>query len=239
MAGIKRAFRRRLVWTLVAAVLAAATLTGCGDKDQQPDDDAVAGELTHLSTTWLAGFGAPSTDDLGCQWSGFDVEATPSDDLEACMQPTANGMSLRVRNQTGVPVTISGPGILRFQPVDSHDTVDIPLAAWYGDRFTYKPNVVTGVMTVLQDQLEDARAPEILKWLRCTVQDGIKCLADQAPELLPEKVRIGDLTVPLQQIAKLLTNLWDHRDLVKAFVGPIIGQDGGTLTLRPAARQTA
>ena len=231
MAHIKRALQRRLLWTLVAAVLAAATLTGCHGKDQQPTDDAVVGELTQLSTTRLAGFAAPSSTNLLCLWTGFHVDAAPSDDLEACLQPNGNGMSLRVRNRTGVPVTISGPGIFSF-PVQPHATADISLTAWQdGLSFTYKPNLVAGVMTVVEDQIQDARAPQVLKWLRCTVQ-GIDCLAGQAAELLPEKVRIGDLTVPLQQLAKLVTNVWEHRDLARAVVGHVTGEEGGTLTLR-------
>jgi hypothetical protein len=267
MADLKRALRRRLVWTLVAVVLATATLTGCDDKDQQPaadndavvtsaadndavvtsgaDNDAVVGELTRLSTDWLEGFGAPTSTDPGCRRFRYDVDVTAgtgstrSDDVEACVLPNGKSWSLRVYNKTGVPITISGRGIFLIWTAQPNATVEIPLTDWHdGDRFTYKPNVVLGAMMVLQEQIKDARVPKLLKPLKCASQPIEDCLVSQAPRFLTKKVTIGHLTVPLQQIAELLANLWEHRDLVQAFMDHVTGEEGGgtlTLTLRQAA----
>jgi len=253
MAGSKRAFRRRLVWTLVTAVLAAATLTGCGgDKDQQPppappapqstgsqpDKATILEELGRISMSWLNGFGEPSTADLGCPRSGYEVVVTGAGaaDLKACLQSRGNRWSLRVRNQTGVPITISGAGVIWVWTVQPNATADIPFTTWrVGNSLTYKPNVAAGVMMALNDQLKDKRTPQVMKWLQCPSQGFEDCLVSQAPEFLPEKVRIGKVTVPVQQVAKLLTALWGQRDLARAFVGHATGEEGGTLTLRQAA----
>jgi hypothetical protein len=237
----------------VAVVLAAATLTGCNDKDQQPaaddgavvtsgaDNDAVVGELTRLSTNWLEGFGSPTSTDPGCRRLRYDVDVTAgtgstrSDDVEACMLPNGKSWSLRVYNKTGVPITISGRGIFLIWTAQPNATVEIPLTDWHGDRFTYKPNVVLGAMMVLQEQIKDARVPKLLRPLKCASQPIEDCLVSQAPRFLTKKVTIGHLTVPLQQIAEPLANLWEHRDLVQAFMDHVTGEEGGgtlTLTLR-------
>jgi hypothetical protein len=186
MAGIKRALRRRLLWTLVAAALGAVTLTGCGDKDQQPvDDDAVAGELTQLSTTWLAGFSASSSTNPGCLSIDFDVESTDPTGVTACLKHNGTGRSLQVRNQTGVPITVSRPGTILVWTAQPDATIDIPLSAWHdGETFTFKPNVVLGVMMVLQDQIKNARVPKVLQPLQCGTQGITDCLLCQAPQLL-------------------------------------------------------
>jgi hypothetical protein len=156
MADITRALRRPLVWTLVA-VLAAATLTGCfgGDEppettsppvDQtqgtgsavstvsEPDDDTIRDELTRLTREWLDGFAEPTVADLNCPGTNAKVDVAgadgaPSKDLLACLVPPAGktGWHLRVRNLSGVPVTIWGSSTLLAWTVQPDATFDVPM----------------------------------------------------------------------------------------------------------------
>ncbi len=108
MAAATRGFRRHRTWTLIAATLAAAILTGC---DKQPDNDELAGGLSQRARTRLGGLGR-SAATLDCPpWNtvvkatGFD--GTDSSEVEACLARDAGGgLVVQVHNRTGVPVTV-------------------------------------------------------------------------------------------------------------------------------------
>ena len=51
---------------------------------------------------------------------------------------------------------------------------------------------------------------------------------------MPQGIKIGDVNVTVQQIVTLLTELWQQRLLIKAFVGHTIGQEGGSLIVQEA-----
>jgi hypothetical protein len=261
MAYIKRALRRRLLWTLLAATLAAAVLTGCLGQDpppaseppppsqaqdpppasapspqptgSQPEEATILQELGQISTTWLNGFAAPSATDLGCPQTEFEVAVTGAGagDLEPCLFYAGNQWSLRVRNRTGVPITVSGPDISLWT-VQPNSTVYIRLA---GNpvfaKFTFKPNVAAGVSMALLDKLNTRPVPKGLEWVQCAVQSDMGCLAKQAADLLGE-VKIGNTTIPVGRVASLLIELWQQRSLIKAFVGHEVGQEGGSLVVR-------
>jgi hypothetical protein len=247
MAGIKKAFRRRLVLTLVAVALAAATLTGCLGQDPsppsapppasappsqptgtQPEEATILQELGRISTSWLNGFGAPSTTDLGCPQTEFEVTGADAGDLEPCLLYAGNQWSLRVRNRTGVPITISGRDISLWT-VQPNNTVYIglpgnPVSA----KFTFKPNVAAGVSMALLDRLDHSREPKGLVWAKCAVQADLWCLADQAAGLLGD-IKIRDVTIPVGKVAPLLIELCKQQPLISTFVG---GQDGGSLAVQ-------
>jgi len=206
MAGIKRAFRRRLVWTLVAASLAAAILTGCNDKD-------------HLS----------------CPESDFAVDVTgASGDVEACVLPAdATGWRhLRLRNRSDVPITVWGSSTLLPWPVQPDHTVDISLVnPQPDDVITFKPDLQAGVTSAVLDRLGDQGQPGT-EWRNCATRPDQYCLAGLAADLLPEKVEVGHATVPVKQIGRVAIDLWKHESLVEDLWRYASGQEVGTLTLR-------
>jgi hypothetical protein len=255
MAYITRALRRRLLWTLVAAALGAATLTGCNDKPQpapasppaqgpvqeppstgsQSDTATVLAELRRISTSWLSEVGDRSTTVLGCPQTEFELAMTGADagDLQACLLPTGNQWILQVRNRTGVPITVSGPDILLWT-VPPNGTVDIHLARVHVfEEFKFMPNVAAGVSMALVDKLSHRPVFPGLEWLQCAAQQDTGCLAEKAAGLLGD-VRVADVNVPVGGIASLLIELYEQRSLINAFVGHATGQEGGSLIVQQA-----
>jgi hypothetical protein len=124
MAYIKRALRRRLLWTLVAAVLAATALTGCDDL-RCPESDL-------------------TVDVDGA--SGVEACVTPAN--------ASNWGHLKVRNGTGAPITVWGPSTRLPWMVQTGDTVDITLVdPQPGDVITFKPDLQAGVTSAVLDSL--------------------------------------------------------------------------------------
>jgi hypothetical protein len=124
VAGITRAFRRRLVWTLVAAALAAATLTGC-DHLSCPGSDL---------TVEVAGA------------SGVEACVTPAD--------ANNWRHLKVRNGTGAPITVWGRATLLAWPVPQDKTVEFFLVdPQPGEVITFRPDLQAGVASAVLDEL--------------------------------------------------------------------------------------
>jgi hypothetical protein len=205
MAGIKRAFRRRLLWTLVAAALGAATLTGCGDHLSCPESNL-----------------AVDVDSA----SGVEACVMPAD--------ANNWRHLRVRNRNGAPITVWGPATLLPWPVQPDHTVDISLVdPEPGDVITFKPDLEAGVTSAVLDRL-GSQSPAV-EWRNCANRPDQYCLAGLAAELLPKKVEIGHATVPVQQIGTLAIDLAKNQSLVNDLWRKASGQKVGTLTLRQAA----
>jgi len=124
MAHIKRALRRRLLWTLVAGLLAAVTLTGCDHLDCPESDLAVGVD------------GA----------SGVEACVMPAD--------ADNWRHLRVRNRSGAPITVWGPATLLPWPVQQDQTFDISLVdPQPGDQITFKQDLRAGVTSAVLDRL--------------------------------------------------------------------------------------
>jgi hypothetical protein len=234
MAAATRAFRRHLTWTLIAAVLGAAILTGC---DKQPDDKALAGELSQHVQDWLDHVGDPSTAKPACDWTDAEVQtttagSTPASDALACLQPTGNGeFSLRVRNLITVPITVWGKPAAWPATVQPNQTLDVKLVnPVFGAAVNYTPDPQAGVTTAVLDWLGDKARPGV-KWTSCVEQPEQHCLIDLAPSLLPKEVKVGRWTVPAQQIAEVLATLWQQRSLMTSFADHTTGHEGGSLTL--------
>jgi hypothetical protein len=245
MAGITRAFRRRLVWTLVAAVLAAATLTGC---DKQPDNEELAGELSQRAGTWLGGLGR-SAETLDCPPSNTDVKATgfdgtDSSEVEACLVSDAGGgLVVRVHNRTGVPVTVwpatrSGlPTGLLPQTIQPNDTADVPVRdPQFNDVLKFEPQLQLGVTTAIIGSLTGMAQPST-EWTDCAANPDTQCVIGRAVSLLgDDEVKIGRWTVPVKRIAELLTSLWGQLPLLRDFWDQAGGGPaGGHLTLLEAS----
>jgi hypothetical protein len=244
MAGIKRALRRRFVWTLVAAVLGAAILTGCNGKDKQPNDDAVLSELSQPAGTWLGGIGR-SAATLDCPPSDTVVKPTgfdgsDSSEVEACLiRDAGGGLVVRVHNRTGVPVTVwpatrlGVPTTLQLsQTVQPNATVDVPVHdPHWNDVLKFEPQLQLGVTTAIIGSLTGMARP-YQEWTDCAYHPDARCVIGRAVSLLgDDAVKIGRWTVPVKQIAELLTNLWDHAPLLRSFWDRATGPAGGRLTL--------
>jgi hypothetical protein len=205
MAGIKRALRRRLLWTLVAGLLAAATLTGCGDRLSCPGSDL-------------------AVDVDGA--SGVEACVMPAD--------ANNWRHLRVRNRSGAPITVWGPDTLLPWPVQQDQTFDISLVdPQPDDVITFRQDLQAGVTSAVLDRLGDQN--QRVEWRNCANRPDQYCLAGLAAELLPKKVQVGHATVPVQQIGTLAIDLWKNEPLVQNLWQHASGQEVGTLTLRQAA----
>jgi hypothetical protein len=196
MAGIKRALRRRLLWTLVAGLLAAVTLTGCGDDLSCPGSDL-------------------AVDVDGA--SGVEACVVPTDET---------GWShLRVRNRSGAPITVWGPTTLVPWPVQPDQTADISLVdPQPGEAIPFKQNLQAGVTSAVLDKL--AGQSQAAGWRSCANQPDQYCLAGLAAALLPKKVPVGHATVPVQQIGTLAIDLWKNESLVRSIWDQASGQKG-------------
>jgi hypothetical protein len=242
MAAATRAFRRHLTWTLIAASLAAAILTGC---DKQPDDDALAGELSQRARTWLGGIGRSGAT-LNCLPSDTVVKATgldetDSSEVEACLVhvTTGDGLVVRVHNRTGVPVTVwpatrlGAPPTLQLpQTVQPDAVADVPLRdPHFNDFLRFQPELQLGVTTAIIGSLTGKARPFTV-WTECAAHPDARCVIGRAVSLLgDEVVRIGRWTVPVKRVAELLTSLWDHEPLLRDFWDQATGPAGGRLTL--------
>jgi predicted small lipoprotein YifL len=208
MAGKHRALRRRLLWTVVAASLAAAILTGCGDKDP-----------------------------LKCGESDLTVDVTgAADGVEACVLPAdeTGRRYLRLRNRSGMPVTVWGQSTLLPWPVQPDDMVEIPLLdPQPGTKITFRPDLQAGVARAVLGWLNDHSRPGA-DWTNCANHPDEHCTASLAAGLLPQKVEIGHMAVPVKQIGTLAVGLWNNEPLIKDFLAEADGQEGGTLILRRA-----
>lgn len=244
MAATSRAFRRHLTWTLIAASLGAAILTGC---NKQPDDDAVLSELSQRAGTWLGGIGL-SGSTLKCPPSNTVVKATgfdgtDSSEVEACLAraESGSGLVVRVHNRTGVPVTVSPitasglPATLLPPTVQPDAKVDVPMPdPHFNDVLKFEPQLQLGVTTAIIGSLTGKARP-YQEWTDCASHPDTRCVIGRAVSLLgDEVVKIGRWTVPVKRIAQLLTNLWDHAPLLRAFWDQVTGPAGGRLTLRQA-----
>jgi hypothetical protein len=206
MAGINRAFRRRLLWSLAAASLAAAILTGCGDKLDCPQSDFTV-EVTGAA-----------------------------DGVEACVLPAQENRwtRLQLRNRSGMPVTVWGRSTLLPWPVQPDTTVEIPLVdPQPGAEISFRPDPQAGVVSAVLKALDDKSRPGA-DWTNCAERPDEHCTASLAAGVLPAKAKIGHMTVPLKPVATAAITLWNNQPLIEGFWGAATGQEGGTLVLRPA-----
>jgi hypothetical protein len=245
MAGITRAFRRHLTWTLIAATLAAAILTGC---DEQPDNDQLAGELSQRAGTWLGGLGRSAT--LDCPPPSTVVKATGLDEtdsteVDGCLTvaDASGGQVVRVHNRTGVPVTVQPPtrsglptGLQLPQTVQPGATANFSVRdPQPGDVLTFTPQLQLGVTTAIIGSLTGKARP-YTAWTDCAAHPDAQCVIGRAVSLLgDDEVKIGRWTVPVKRIAELLTSLWGHLPLLRDFWGQATGPAGGRLTLVEAS----
>jgi len=206
MAGINRALRRRLLWTLVAAVLGAAILTGCGDHLSCPESD-IAVDVDGAS--------------------GVEACVVPTDET---------GWShLRVRNRTGAPITVWGPSTRLpwiVQPDRTVDiTVDITLVdSRPGNVISFKPDLQAGVAKAVLGWL-DGKAQPGAEWTSCAQRPDEQCLVGLAAQALPSRVEIGHMSLPARQIGAWAATLFSNESLVSNAWDQASGQKG-TLTLR-------